>query len=346
MKLQGVIITNRKNLCDNFDFGEFWNKRREFVNSVQKDIFFSPYDNSQKWLYSIVSNWINNLLNTEIKSGGLKVTQTEITRNSSLYKRKYTLFCTDELKAISESDISNYIGIVALYEMMGRELKFDIENVLSTLCVECLNLKKDFICVNTSETLKLKSISNEDYERFKNAQLRSVLIYNGNKSSDVSIIWNDKKEILKVRQCCRSVFCGEICMALESQNVGYGIHYQSPSLGESGIEVNGTLVSLPGNVLSIVANKDGYVCIIDVKGKKFIAKHHDIDDIELNNIFPKDEDPIYLIMNPIGKDILILTNKKNVYRYFYQKDKLELFEKDVLMAFYDGTNIKVLKQSI
>ena len=89
MKLRGVIITNRMNLREFFDFQEFWTKRREFLGSVQKDIFFESTRSEPYVLYSVVADWLAGNLETEMKCTNTRLTRTAVIVMGQIVNRRW-----------------------------------------------------------------------------------------------------------------------------------------------------------------------------------------------------------------------------------------------------------------
>ena len=136
-----------------FSFAEFWKKRKEFVDISNSNLFCKPNESSQKKiLNSLVRDWIKGRTLTSDKG----LDSHSIMLSSGKITRRYTSQCEKELALLSREEA---FGIVCLYELMERELRQDIYEVLSYLGYDFIFLICHFVIL-----LYECSITNKQFE--------------------------------------------------------------------------------------------------------------------------------------------------------------------------------------
>lgn len=212
MKLNNVIILNRKHLRDFFSFSEFWKKKNEFLDLVNSDLFYqSEKERVQKLpLKEQVVSWIKGFRLTT----GMKLEPGNIVLPSAKVFRTCTTQCEKELGQLSPEEA---FGVVCLYELMGRKLKQDIYEVLSCLGHEMFNPNQGIIIVqNHTEKVFEQYVGNEDGQDDKSDKLYNVLVANMSKDAlGYALIRCGNEQVqLEQGECVRAIFYGTKCLKL------------------------------------------------------------------------------------------------------------------------------------
>ena len=342
MKLGNVIILNRQHLKEFFSFPEFCEKKNEFVDLANSDFFFKTKDreNNKIQLKAQVIDWINkrNLTSDkQLSPGFIVLPNAKISRN-------YSLYCEDLLKQLSFEDA---FGIVCLYEMMERNLKQDIYEIMTCLGHEVVNPQSGVIIVQNNTTKDFTNkldISNSDASE----SLYNVLVVNMSSDHEgvASIVFENEEVTLKSGECIRALFYGNRCIKLFSQSNSNLKFYLKEGTYTTGVKLNGTPLPIEGNVLSFASGKKGNIYAVKDGNKKFVADHMIISDIGnyLNRI---DEVIVYIEISPSEKEFIALTKNKKLYHYTSDdyNGKVELFRENVIYATYRNNEIMTINET-
>jgi hypothetical protein len=342
MKLNGVIILNRRHLRDFFSFTEFWNKRNEFKKISNSEIFFKPKDkeNMKTQLKAQVINWINHIPLTSDKQLNL----TDIILPNGDVKRNYTSQCEKELNQMRKEES---FGIVCLYEMMERNLKPDIYEVLACLGYEIFDPESGIIVVQNNHELNLISYNSTDVS--KDESLNNVLIVNLSKQQDgeSTLIFENIEIKLKPRECVRAIFFGEQCLKVLPSTQGpmrFDLHQDNHT---TGLSLNNNSIETKGNVIDFSYGHSGYIYASHNCDEKFISCHCNIHDCSYYyyNPIDKNENIIYIELNNDETKCLLLTNKLNLYLCNKNNDTEIIYvDKNVLKATFKGNEIETIKK--
>lgn len=347
MKLNNVIILNRKHLRDFFSFSEFWKKKNEFLDLVNSDLFYqSEKEKAQKLpLKEQVVSWIKGFRLTT----GMKLEPGNIVLPSTKVFRTCTMQCEKELGQLSPEEA---FGVVCLYELMGRKLKQDIYEVLSCLGHEMFNPDQGIIIVqNHKEKVFEPYVGNEDGQDDKSDKLYNVLIANMSKDAlGYALIKCGKEQVqLKQGECMRAIFYGTKCLKLLPAASGGIKLVLNTETYATGLSKDGTLLETEGNVLVFASGEMGYLYATDSKDEKFNSHHYNFthEDYSLFSDIGKDETIVYLELNNNETKCLFLTDKKKVYLYDNSKrnndNEIKLIESDVIMASFNNNELQTIK---
>ena len=210
MKLNNVIILNRRHLKEFFSFTEFWKKRKEFVDIAYSNLFCKPNESSQKKiLVSLIKDWINGRALTS----GKGVETLSIILPTGKIKRHYTSLCEKELALLKLEDA---FGVVCLYEFMERELRLDIYEVLSNLGYEVFDPTSGVITLQNKSEKEFEQYDEQENCQDSGAKLRNVLI--ANTSSEqygyATVRLRNKQINIQAGECIRAIFYGTKCLKL------------------------------------------------------------------------------------------------------------------------------------
>ena len=348
MKLNNVIILNRKHLRDFFSFSEFWKKKNEFLDLVNSDLFYqSEKERVQKLpLKEQVVSWIKEFTPTK----GMKLEPGNIVLPSAKVFRTCTMQCEKELRQLSPEEA---FGVVCLYELMGRKLKQDIYEVLSCLGHEMFNPDQGIIIVqNHTEKVFEQYVGNEDGQDDKFDKLYNVLVANMSKDAlGYALIKCGTEQVqLKQGECMRAIFYGTKCLKLLPAASGGIKLVLNTETYATGLSKDGTLLETEGNVLVFASGEKGYLYATDSKDKKFNSKHNNFADEDYSVVsdIGKDETIVYLELNNNETKCLFLTDKKNVYLYDSSErknyyDEIKLIESGVIMASFNNNRLQTIK---
>ena len=344
MKLNNVIILNRKHLRDFFSFSEFWKKKNEFLDLVNSDLFYqSEKEKAQKLpLKEQVVSWIKEFTPTT----GMKLEPGNIVLPSTKVFRTCTMQCEKELGQLSPEEA---FGVVCLYELMGRKLKQDIYEVLSCLGHEMFNPDQGIIIVqNHTEKVFEQYVGNEDGQDDKSDKLYNVLIANMSKDAlgYATIRCGEEQVQLKQGECMRAIFYGTKCLKLLPVASGGIKLVLNTETYATGLSKDGTLLETEGNVLAFARGKNGYLYATVSKDKKFNSEHNKFADQDyyVTSDISKDETIVYLELNDNETKCLFLTDKKKVYLYDSNEgDTIEFVESDVIMASFNNNRLQTIK---
>lgn len=344
MKLNNVIILNRKHLRDFFSFSEFWKKKNEFLELVNSDLFYqSEKEKAQKLpLKEQVVSWIKEFSLTtgmELESGNIVLLSAKVFRTC-------TTQCEKELRQLSPEEA---FGVVCLYELMGRKLKQDIYEVLSCLGHEMFNPDQGIIIVqNHTEKVFEQYVGNEDGQDDKSDKLYNVLIANMSKDAlGYALIKCGNKQVqLRQGECIRAIFYGTKCLKLLPAASGGIKLVLNTETYATGLSKDGTLLETEGNVLVFASGRNGYLYATDSRDQKFNSKHNKFADLDyyVTSDIGKDETIVYLELNNNETKCLFLTDKKKVYLYDSNEgDTIEFVESDVIMASFNNNRLQTIK---
>lgn len=347
MKLNNVIILNRKHLRDFFSFSEFWKKKNEFLDLVNSDLFYqSEKEKAQKLpLKEQVVSWIKGFRLTT----GMKLEPGNIVLPSTKVFRTCTMQCEKELRQLSPEEA---FGVVCLYELMGRKLKQDIYEVLSCLGHEMFNPDQGIIIVqNHNEKVFEQYVGNEDGQDDKSDKLYNVLVANMSKDAlGYALIKCGKEQVqLKQGECMRAIFYGTKCLKLLPAASGGIKLVLNTETYATGLSKDGNLLETEGNVLVFASGEMGYLYATDSKDEKFNSHHYNFthEDYSLFSDIGKDETIVYLELNNNETKCLFLTDKKKVYLYDNSKrnndNEIKLIESDVIMASFNNNELQTIK---
>lgn len=341
MRLNNVIILNRRHLKEFFSFTEFWAKRKEFLDVANSDIFFRPKDKDcqKNQLKAQVINWIKGRSLTKDK----KLGQTYITLPSGNLSRYYTTQCENELKQLTSEEA---FGIVCLYEMIERTLKQDIYEILTCLGYEIFNPLSGVIVVQNNADKELEPYE-KDGDQDTGAKLCNVLIANLSKEkSGVSTIkLGDEQVDIQPNECIRAVFYGTKCLKIlpTAQHVmRFVLNLENYT---TGLSVDEAVVKTTGNVVAFAYGRNGgYVYATDSQEKKFVASHRNIGDEYFYNPIHKDENIIYIELNRSETECLLLTDQKKLYLCkAHNEDEILFVDDNVIMASFEKDELQILK---
>lgn len=347
MKLNNVIILNRKHLRDFFSFSEFWKKKNEFLDLVNSDLFYqSEKEKAQKLpLKEQVVSWIKEFRLTK----DMKLEPGNIALPSTKVFRTCTMQCEKELRQLSPEEA---FGVVCLYELMGRKLKQDIYEVLSCLGHEMFNPDQGIIIVqNHKEKVFEQYEGNEDGQDDKSDKLYNVLIANMSKDAlGYALIRCGNEQVqLKQGECMRAIFFGTKCLKLLPAASGGIKLVLNTETYATGLSKDGNLLETEGNVLVFASGEMGYLYATDSKDEKFNSHHYNFTH-EYYSLFSdigKDETIVYLELNNNETKCLFLTDKKKVYLYDNSKrnndNEIKLIESDVIMASFNNNELQTIK---
>ena len=344
MKLNNVIILNRKHLRDFFSFSEFWKKKNEFLDLVNSDLFYqSEKERVQKLpLKEQVVSWIKEFRLTN----GMKLEPGNIVLPSTKVFRTCTMQCEKELGQLSPEEA---FGVVCLYELMGRKLKQDIYEVLSCLGHEMFNPDQGIIIVqNYKEKVFEQYIGNEDEQDNKSDKLYNVLVANMSKDALGYALIRCGEEQVQLRQgeCMRAIFYGTKCLKLLPAVSGGIKLVLNTETYATGLSKDGTLLETEGNVLVFACGRNGYLYATDSRDQKFNSHHYNFthEDYSLFSDIGKDETIVYLELNNNETKCLFLTDKKKVYLYdSTEGDTIEFVDSDVIMASFNNNELQTIK---
>ena len=335
MKLNGVIIINRRHMKDFFSFSEFWRKRKEFRETVNRDVFFKSADKNQKDLKVQVTNWISGIP----LSADKQLNSTSIILPNRRITRLFTTQCEDELARLPKEDA---FGIVALYEMMGRNLRQDIFEILFCLGYETLDPTSGIIVIQNNSEHHLKQYDPNEAET-GSYELKNVLIANLSEENGIStIILGDRVIKINSGKCIRAVFYGDKCLRLlppPGCPMQFELNVENYT---TGLSLNGAIESVKGDVMAFAYGKKGYVYATASKACKFVAKHRNITDFFYDNPIGDDENIIYVELNANETKCLMLTDKKKLY-VCDRDDVLTIVDTDVLMASFVNNELQTIK---
>lgn len=342
MKLNNVIILNRRHLKEFFSFTEFWKKRKEFVDIAYSNLFCKPNESSQKKiLVSLIKDWINGRALTS----GKGVETLSIILPTGKIKRHYTSLCEKELALLKLEDA---FGVVCLYEFMERELRLDIYEVLSNLGYEVFDPTSGVITLQNKSEKEFEQYDEQENCQDSGAKLRNVLI--ANTSSEqygyATVRLRNKQINIQTGECIRAIFYGTKCLKLlpiVSSKMKFIFNKETYV---TGLSKDGTLLKTVGNVLSFTCGRKGYVYSTDDTDKKFVASHYEFssEDYNVTSNIEKDELIIYVEMDKNEKKCLFLTDKKNLYLYDTNEgDEIVLYEQNVLMASFVNNELQIIK---
>lgn len=341
MKINGVIIMNRMNLNEFFDFKEFWKKRQEFISSMKPDIFFESTTCEQYRLFIYVKNWIIGKLENALLVNGASLTDEYILLKNDKIRRRNTLQCKDVLDKLPATDV---FGLVALYEMLGRDLKGDMDDVFASFGIDNINWTANFIGVQPDREYELPVLS-EAVRESQSADLRNVLIANISERQNgyATIVWNGLQIRLGHNECCRAIFYDEYCLWLMPPDCADGYKFSLSAQKKSGVLYKDVPINEQKCIISVAADSNGVIYLTDSKENPCVAHHSRIDDSELNYILEKDEKPVYVLLSPSGDETLLLTNRKRLYRYSHRDNDADLHSTDVLMVQYNHGKVEIRK---
>lgn len=342
MKLNNVIILNRRHLKEFFSFAEFWKKRKEFVDISNSNLFCKPNESSQKKiLNSLVRDWIKGRTLTSDKG----LDSHCIMLSSGKITRRYTSQCEKELALLSREEA---FGIVCLYELMERELRQDIYEVLSYLGYEIFDPTSGVITLQNKSEREFEQYDEQEGCKDTSVKLCNVLIANTSKEQYgfASVRLGSKQINIQAGECIRAIFYGKKCLKLlpiVSSNMKFVFNKETYVTGAS---KDGTLLKTVGNVLAFTCGNKGYIYSTDATDKKFVASHYDFssEDYNVTSNIGKDETIIYVEMDKNEKKCLFLTDKKNLYLYDTNEgDEIVLHEQNVLMASFVNNELQTIK---
>lgn len=347
MKLNNVIILNRKHLRDFFSFSEFWKKKNEFLDLVNSDLFYqSEKEKAQKLpLKEQVVSWIKGFRLTT----GMKLEPGNIVLPSTKVFRTCTMQCEKELRQLSPEEA---FGVVCLYELMGRKLKQDIYEVLSCLGHEMFNPDQGIIIVqNYKKKVFEQYEGNEDGQDDKSDKLYNVLIANMSKDAlGYALIKCGNKQVqLRQGECIRAIFYGTKCLKLLPVASGGIKLVLNTETYATGLSKDGNLLETEGNVLVFASGEKGYLYATDSQDEKFNSHHYNFthEDYSLFSDIGKDETIVYLELNNNETKCLFLTDKKKVYLYDNSNrnndNEIKLIESDVIMASFNNNELQTIK---
>lgn len=330
MKLNGVIILTHRHLKDFFSFAEFWKKREEFKEVANKKEFFKRNDESKKQLKREVFRWIDG---DPLTSSHL-LTSVKIEGPGFSMLRMNTGGCEKELKYLSKEEA---FGVVALYEMMGRKLRLDIFEVLSSLGHELINPLSDVILFQNTAKYTFEAYQGRSGQQEET--LRNVPIVNLSQNRSCSITLGDTSLCLQPGKCTRALFSEDKCIHLfpvQQEEMTYCYRAEKHT---TGLERRG--VVLCDNVVPFAVGKLGYVYATPNAPNQFVAKHQKIGDLLYENQIQKDEQIIYLALNEKETECLLLTDHKRLY--LNKDDEIRLYAEHVAMASYENGQIKIVR---
>lgn len=347
MKLNNVIILNRKHLRDFFSFSEFWKKKNEFLDLVNSDLFYqSEKEKAQKLpLKEQVVSWIKGFRLTT----GMKLEPGNIVLPSTKVFRTCTMQCEKELRQLSPEEA---FGVVCLYELMGRKLKQDIYEVLSCLGHEMFNPDQGIIIVQNHKKKVFEQYEgNEDGQDDKSDKLYNVLIANMSKDAlGYALIKCGNKQVqLRQGECIRAIFYGTKCLKLLPVASGGIKLVLNTETYATGLSKDGNLLETEGNVLVFASGEKGYLYATDSQDEKFNSHHYNFthEDYSLFSDIGKDETIVYLELNNNETKCLFLTDKKKVYLYDNSNrnndNEIKLIESDVIMASFNNNRLQTIK---
>lgn len=344
MKLNNVIILNRKHLRDFFSFSEFWKKKNEFLDLVNSDLFYqSEKERAQKLpLKEQVVSWIKEFTPTK----DMKLEPGYIGLPSAKIFRTCTTQCEKELGQLSPEEA---FGVVCLYELMGRKLKQDIYEVLSCLGHEMFNPDQGIIIVQNHNKKEFEQyVGNEDGQDDKSDKLYNVLIANMSKDAlGYALIKCGEEQVqLKQGECMRAIFYGTKCLKLLPVASGGIKLVLNTETYATGLSKGGTPLETEGNVLVFACGENGYLYATDSKDKKFNSEHNKFADLDyyVTSDIGKDETIVYLELNNNETKCLFLTDKKKVYLYDSSEgNTIEFVESDVIMASFNNNELQTIK---
>lgn len=294
-----------------FNFREFYEKRNEFIKSVDKETFFNSEE--QRKCYMLVELWIGKRLDLTKAS----VKDDNVTYGTIKIKMNKTCDCSSFLKLLKLEDA---IGVVCLYEMISRQLKPDIPDVAATLHTDYVDWTTDVIKVPQSGVLNLP-IGEGKVDT--DADLRNVLIMNvGLNGSQATVKAQETTIELKPRECCRAIFSGTECVGLLPCKVRQGNEEYNLKISEDGraaLHHNGVGVVESGSIVSYSVNPRHprrYVYATD--SGRIISADTSIDDFTIRSSLSKRERPIHIIIGLAG-ELYILTAGKQLYMYTNSK---------------------------
>lgn len=338
MKLNNVIILNRKHMKEFFSFSDFWSQRKEFQDVANNGMFFKHKDNNKNQLKAQVINWINNRSLT----AQMKLSQTYITLPSGDISRVYSTECESELSLLKREEA---YGVVCLYEMMERQLKQDIYEILACLDYEIFNPISGVILVSNGTIKELDPYVKNDNKAKQ--ELNNVLIVN--QSTDrvggAIIRFNKTEYSIKSGECIRSIFMGNKCIKILPKSCNSMQFVLNNEQYTTGLSINGSIIKTEGDVVAFAMGKrGGYIYATKSKNKKFVASHHNIADEYFYNPMRENENIVYIELSGNETECLLLTNKKNLYLCKADNENEVLFiDENVTMATFNNNKLQIIK---
>ena len=342
MKLNNVIILNRKHMKEFFSFSDFWSQRKEFQYVANNDMFLKHKDkeNHKNQLKAQVINWIENRsLTTQMQLG-----QTYISLPNGNVSRVYSTECDSELSLLNPEEA---YGIVCLYELMERKLKLDIYEILACLGYETFNPKSGIMLVSNSTVKEFDQNATIDND-YTDEELINVLIVNQSTDRVGSAIirFNNTEYSIESGECIRSIFMGTKCIKILPKAINSMQFVLNKEHYTTGLSINNSKINTKGDVLAFaMGTRGGYVYATKSKGQKFIASHHYIADDYFFNPIDKEEDIVYIELNGNETECLLLTNKKNLYLCKADNENEILFiDEKVTMATFNNNRLQIIKK--
>ncbi len=339
MKLNNVIIMNRRHMKEFFSFSDFWSQRKEFKDVSNNDMFFKHKDkeNHKNQLKAQVLNWIEKRNLTS----QMQLSQSNTKLPSCCVTRVYSTDCESELSLLKPEEA---FGVVCLYEMMERKLKQDIYEILACLGYETFNPQTGIILVSNNSTKEFNQDIEEDNEQ--NEGLSNVLIVNQSteKSGEAIIRFDNKEYSISSGECLRALFLGNRCIKILPRSINSIQFILNAEQHTTGLSLNGANLRIDGDVTSFTAGAKGYIYAVKSKNKKFIASHTNIADDYYYNPIGENENIVYVELNNNETECLLLTNEKKLYLCKADSENEILFiDKDVIMATFENNNLEILK---
>lgn len=346
MKLNNVIILNRRHLKEFFSFTEFWKKKKEFLDMANSEWFFKEKDvnTPKRQLKAQVAAWINGYSLTS----STKLEPNSIILPSFKVPRIYTKNCPEEILQMTQEEA---MGVVCLYELMERNLKNDIYEVLACLGHEVFNPNSGIVIVQNKTEIELSMYENGNYADVSgpNPQLRNVLIANLSSSlSSYALVKCGYNEMqLKSGECLRTIFYGTKCVKILPVKQGNMKFVLNQEKQTTELFQDGTIIDTDGNVLAFTKGNKGYLYAVDSKEKKFKSCHCNFtsEDFNLISQIGKEETIIDIVMNSSENKCLFLTDYKKLYLYDCNEgDEIKWIEDDVLKASFINDEIITIKK--
>lgn len=339
MKLNNVIIMNRRHMKEFFSFSDFWLQRKEFKDVSNNDMFFKHKDreNHKNQLKAQVLNWIEKRSLTS----QMQLSQSSIKLPSCSVVRVYSTDCESELSLLKPEEA---FGVVCLYEMMERNLKQDIYEILACLGYETFNLQTGILLISNNTIKEFNQDIEEDNKQ--NNELSNVLIVNQSTDQlgEAIIKFDNKDYSISSGECLRAIFLGNRCIKILPKSVNSMQLVLNAEQHTSGLSFNGTAIRTEGDVTSFTVGTKGYIYSTKSKGKKFVASHKNIADDYFYNPIGEKENIVYVELNDNETECLLLTNEKKLYLCKADNDNEILFiDKDVTMATFEDDKLKILK---
>lgn len=279
MKIKDTLVITLCNFSRLIDFPTFQFKRRQFIRDLNP-VHCIYWKNSQKLLFEVIKTWIN--IEDDIipecrwtfnikKEGGLSEiigfkNEDKIQLNIP-YDNKYL----ERLAALTKDNLCRYVGIIALSELIERQIKLDEIEIVYDIAS---NYETPILKVLAGTSLYRNGLSSTNSnDLYKVRKIEAI----GEGYSPVEIyIDNIKQKNLKVGECVYVVCKGEAFVKIlinKKDNEYFSLSLcNNPGEYASSLEVedNNQKIKTYNNVTSFAFDNAGYPVFTTADGELHI----------------------------------------------------------------------------